>query len=526
MLNIAIVDDEEIIRLGLEKMISRFSGDYRIAGSFEDGAEALAAIGAPELDVDLIITDIKMPYMDGLRFIELVKEKRPGMRCLILSGYNDFEYARKAIQFGVDDYMIKPVDMQELAQLLRTVDKRLAEQRESEERLALTAMQQKGQELEEKLRKLLQGAADAELEPMVIDAQSVQTAEGRKAVIVFRTSNLLAHESLLRYLDEIKAAFHHVVVMQSNLIAVLLTIAGQDEAKPPEKALRAMSLRIIDHLQNRSGGFIAIGECMLPQGGADWHGAYAEALAASRHPFYKECETFAVLAKELPAKTEPWKLNMPALDEQFKTACEMLDAQTIKSVIPLYFAEAERGRAGYDEIVHMAGHLFYTLTTKIDGFLDALYELQGAAFDFHRVVASHFAMRDVKEWLIAIVDQVVQALEPSRNAGSKRVIETVKQWIQEHYREEIELSDLSETVYLNASYLSFLFKRETNQTITEYVTAVRMAKAKEYLKDRLDLKAYQIGELVGYADGIYFNKLFKKTVGVTPQKYRNQTSGG
>lgn len=521
MLNIAIVDDEEIIRLGLEKMITRFSSDYRIVGSYEDGAEALAAIGAPDLQVDLIITDIKMPYMDGLRFIELVKEKLPGIRCLILSGYNDFEYARKAIQFGVDDYMIKPVDMQELSQLLQTVDRRLSERRESEEQLAAASKQQKGQELEEQLRKLLQsgGAAEHEATSLLPELQS-----GRGAVMVFRTSNRLAHESLLHYLDESKDMFHHVVVMENNLIAVLLSV--QEDSKQPERSLRAISLRMMDYMHNRSGGFIAIGESVLPQGpGGTWHGAYVEALAASRHPFYKERETFAMNLKDLPAKAEQWNFNMPALDEQFKTACEMLDSHTIKHVIPLFFAEAERGKAGYDEIMHMAGHLFYTLTTKIDGFLDALYELQGATFDFHRTVASHFAMRDLKEWLIAIVDQVVKALEPTRNASSKRVIETVKLWIQEHYREEIELTALSETVFLNASYLSFLFKRETNQTITEYITSVRMAKAKEYLKDRLDLKAYQIGELVGYADGIYFNKLFKKTVGVTPQKYRNQTSG-
>ncbi|MBP3965519.1 response regulator [Paenibacillus lignilyticus] len=520
MLNIAIVDDEEIIRLGLEKMITRFSSDYRIVGSYEDGAEALAAIGAPDLQVDLIITDIKMPYMDGLRFIELVKEKLPGIRCLILSGYNDFEYARKAIQFGVDDYMIKPVDLQELSKLLQTVDRQLSERRENEEQLALAARQQRGHELEEQLRKLLQsgGAGEHAAPSLLPELQS-----GRGAVIVFRTSNMLAHESLLHYLDEIKAMFHHVVVMDNNLIAVLLSV--QEDGKQPEKSVRAISLRLMDYMHNRSGGFIAIGESVLPHVGGSWHGAYVEGLAASRHQFYKERETFAMNLKDLPAKAEQWKFNMPALDEQFKTACEMLDSQTIKTVIPLFFAEAERGKAGYDEIMHMAGHLFYTLTTKIDGFLDALYELQGATFDFHRTVASHFAMRDLKEWLIAIVDQVVKALEPTRNASSKRVIETVKLWIQEHYREEIELTALSETVFLNASYLSFLFKRETNQTITEYITSVRMAKAKEYLKDRLDLKAYQIGELVGYADGIYFNKLFKKTVGVTPQKYRNQTSG-
>ncbi|QHW33077.1 response regulator [Paenibacillus rhizovicinus] len=518
MLNIVIVDDEEIIRLGLAKMIGKLSGEYQVAGSFEDGEEALAALEELGASVDLIITDIKMPYLDGLSFIERLREKHPEMPCVILSGYNDFEYARRAIQSGVDDYMLKPVDAQELAVLLGKVAQRRERLRADEERQELSSRQLEAGQREERLRRLLAGGAGEE---------SVLPNEGQGAILVFRSSNPLVQESLLHYLHALKEQIREAVVMQEGLVAAVVLLSGREAVQQPQRALRAVSLRVMDHLQIRGGGFLAIGECFAdPQAGAaGWSRAYRDALAASRHLFSADRGNVLQSAADLKTKAEPWRLTAPVLEEQLKTACEMLDAQAIKALLPRFFAEAEQGKAGYEEVIHLANHLFYTLATRIDGFADALQGLQGGNFDFHQRAAALYAIQDVRDWLVSFAVQVMEALEPGRTANGNRAIEKAKAWIQEHYRKEIELTVLSETVFLNASYFSYLFKRETGQTITEYVTMVRMAKAKEYLKERLDLKAYQVGEMVGYADGIYFNKLFKKTIGVTPQQYRNQTLG-
>jgi len=119
MLNVMVVDDEERIRAGIEKILSKYPGELHIAGSFSNGLEAL--VGISEMtpgELDVIITDIEMPVMDGLKFIEQAKNKMPEAFIIVLSGYNDFEYARQSLRGGASDYLLKPMDKSEVFRLL------------------------------------------------------------------------------------------------------------------------------------------------------------------------------------------------------------------------------------------------------------------------------------------------------------------------------------------------------------------------------------------------------------------------
>ncbi|MNB63315.1 putative response regulatory protein [compost metagenome] len=136
MINIMIADDEEVIRRGLEKITSRMDMEVKVIGSYGNGAEAWEhLVGMASKDVDLLITDIKMPMMDGLRLIEKVREHNKNINIAVLSGFSEFEYARRAIKHGVLDYLLKPIDKVQLFELLKRVedDKRKREAREDEE---------------------------------------------------------------------------------------------------------------------------------------------------------------------------------------------------------------------------------------------------------------------------------------------------------------------------------------------------------------------------------------------------------
>jgi two-component system, response regulator YesN len=121
-MNVMIVDDEQVIRLGLEKIMSRLELDIEIVGSHSNGMDALAQLSKlTSSDVDVLITDIKMPMMNGLKLIELLHERMPNLPVIVLSGFNDFEYARTALRFGVSDYLLKPIDKRELIQVLSSI---------------------------------------------------------------------------------------------------------------------------------------------------------------------------------------------------------------------------------------------------------------------------------------------------------------------------------------------------------------------------------------------------------------------
>lgn len=143
-----------------------------------------------------------------------------------------------------------------------------------------------------------------------------------------------------------------------------------------------------------------------------------------------------------------------------------------------------------------------------------------------RLGVVHYLVKPiVKTELVQVLHELAQQ-QPKQATCSmnrhSRTIGQVKQLIEQGYKQEIHLSQLAKKVYLTPSYLSKRFKTEMNKTITDYIIEVRMKKAKELLRERLDLKVYEVAELVGYPDPVYFNKLFKKEVGMTPREYREQ----
>jgi two-component system response regulator YesN len=133
-LNIVLLDDEEVIRQGMEKILSKSELNLQIIGSYSNGLTALMELDKLDLnELDVVITDIKMPGIDGLKFIEKLREMAPIIEIIILSGFNDFEYARKALRFGVTDYFLKPVDKFELFEVLKRIDNNKQDSQELKE---------------------------------------------------------------------------------------------------------------------------------------------------------------------------------------------------------------------------------------------------------------------------------------------------------------------------------------------------------------------------------------------------------
>lgn len=127
---------------------------------------------------------------------------------------------------------------------------------------------------------------------------------------------------------------------------------------------------------------------------------------------------------------------------------------------------------------------------------------------------------EYKQLLIGIVGRTLQDIREKRLAQGGKSVEVVKRWIEEHYSEQAELSSLAGLVYLTPTYLSKLFKQETGMTITDYLIEIRIKRAKQLLADSSNLKIHEVGHEVGYPDPAYFNKLFKRMVGVTPNEYK------
>ncbi|TCM95654.1 two-component system response regulator YesN [Paenibacillus sp. BK033] len=519
MLSIMIIDDEDLIRRGLEKIISKLNEEYLVVGSFSNGFEASQELD--RLTPDVVITDIKMPYMDGLQFIEELRRRLPDTRCLILSGYNDFDYARTAMQYGVKDYLIKPVDKEELLANLSHIHEELRAAKQEKEKEQLLSKKAQMSDLllrEQQLRRLLGGDRDAPVSAGVEEPSAPVIFEQPYAVLAIRASNQGMKEQLLEWGRTMAAEGMESVAMEAQVIALLIPSPREEETC---RLAHKSALRLISDLQFAAKGKFVVGISGSYKGSAAALAAYREALALSYAGIYKR-EAFAVVTgKEGPnAPAEP-AFFTALLTGGFTQALERLDAEGMGTAVQQLFVEIERVRPPYADLVQFMANLLYTAVQKADGLLDELVKLTPPGVGVYQSVADFFNVAELKERIQHLLELSVYKLASLRKEGGNRVIETVKQLIQQDYDKDLELTELSEKVFLNPSYLSTLFKQETGLTITQYVLQLRMMKAKELLKKRMDLKVYEVGEQVGYPDSIYFNKVFKKMVGITPKEYRN-----
>lgn len=544
MYHVMIVDDEPIVRLGVKASIPWENGLYTLIGEYANGLAALEAMEGAEAErVDILITDIKMPVMDGLQLIGEALAIRPSLKVILLSSYNEFEYARQGLKLGVVDYMLKhTLTPPELAAVLtRCVQ---AIEREKERLTGLDELQgaereQKRRKLEIEVKRRLFGGAGEEAEPLGLPPEYADGYAAALLVIDGLEEMEQEHGDLYLQLilDEMKEVFTAQVsgsicfssgeaelfallpgsaaatepdllaakaMLQErlgiSLTAVLVAVAGRDAAAPGPalfwQARRALEQRFFgggDQLY-RAGESQAVGD-----GGAENEpvGGGVEAAAG-----LAECTpvmgaghggaTFANLgdlANALLLHQLPLEQGLAGLERQWRA-----------------------GKLSSDAIRQEAGEL-----------LSHLWVNHPDSPNLIDLVAGIKRMETLHQ-LIAYLAGSIRVLVKNRSsirplAAGSEFIHKALAYIGEHYTEELTLQSVSDQVHISKNYFCLMFKKETGQNFIDYVISLRIARAKHLLLST-PLKIYEVAQEAGFHDVKYFSKLFKKLTDCSPVDYR------
>ncbi|OOC58640.1 response regulator [Paenibacillus ihbetae] len=501
MLTIAVVDDEERIRLGLGKLIRDAGEPYRVVGTFASGQELLDRMH--ELQPDLVITDVKMPQMDGLQLMARVRELASGTKIAVLSGYNDFEYARTAMRQGAVEYLLKPVNIKELHQLLANVLEMVQKER-SERRLE-----------SDDLVSFLLGPGENRVPEHLFEEVCARLDRqplfrGYYAILLLQASSEVTPAALERLTTE-WGEERRIVGCIDGRRAVILPV------RPIEHAgiARERSVMLLQQLPAGTAAKAGIsgvfsGSQWLPQ-------AYEEALRSLEQAWYsRERRVCGAQGDGHGARRKP--------EERYRLV-RLLDKQLFPAL----------HGGDYARLPDLAGACLDEIAPLAPGWAELKEACAAIAAHGSEELEHRGISRDEVEWphdpgrfedwrafaaaLKAAVEKLVGMLEQVKT--EHRAVETVKAYIQQHFIEELELQHLADLVYLTPSYLSKLFKTETGETITDYIISERIALAKRLLKEDRGLKTYKVGERVGYSDPAYFTKVFKKMTGKTPKEYRD-----
>ncbi len=530
---IMIVDDEEEIRLGIIKKIDWNENGFIVVGDAENGQEALEK--AEKLQPDVIMTDIKMPFMDGLELGKKLVELMPSTKIIVFSGYDDFEYAHKAIKINVVEYVLKPINSVELIEVLKRLreqlDKEYNEKRNLEslykyyvkslpvirEQFLVGAIE--GKITEEKWKEQAEDLSiDFNYEYVnvaLIHADgTLELNEGSNELIQKETSLVpisiknIVDETLYKYCKFVSFLYSDTVVVIGNFQMeeeILSFIKGINEICKVYE--RIMNLTISAGIGYTYSGFSEIrSSYRTARNALD----YRFILGTGKAIYIDDVEPDNSIQLRFDEEEERAMLN------SIKIASEDEIAETIDNL----FKKIEDLLLPFNQYRIYIMEMMTSLLKLIQTYKLEMNDIFGGDFNCYSYLDSFDSIHEVKKWLIQKAVKVNISIKKERINSSMLLIEKAKEYIGENYSDcDISVEKLCSELHVSPTYFSTIFKRETGMNFVNYLTSVRLEEAVKLL-NTTDHKTYIIADKVGYPEANYFSYVFKKEFGVSPSKYR------
>ncbi|MDD9271664.1 response regulator [Paenibacillus sp. GCM10023248] len=536
MYTIMLIDDEVGVRNGIKAKIDWESAGFVIAQEASNGAEALRLLQEHPLP-DAVITDVRMPQMDGIAFVKACKEKYPELRVVVLSGYSDFEYMKAAIQFGVKDYLLKPVGRSEVIALLGKLSLELEQDRnrlrelEQEElknnQLLLLMQEQVIWQLvkdewfsiatvKERMEQLhLSGLAVDDLRAQFA-AVEMRIPQGRLDDWSERKDLLyLAFQMLCReYAEKREQVYPFGASSHPAMMHFLILVKdAESHARLMDDFVRELKRNIQRYLRVES--VVGVGEPI--SGLRQLKDGYASSMLAwSQSTVHSD-------------RAEPNR-SVLAMTHAFSPEVERKLVQTVENLDMPAFTKQLQAIFAEDRDTPM--FVFTFLTLRIILLFNAIakkFELGGASLQSYlwncqMTVRDYSSREQVLEQLHDMAQLVMNEVRRTRFSSGQQMMEAIRNYVDENYSYELTLASLADMFHLNETYLSGLFKQSAGVTFSDYVTKLRLSKAVQLLKEN-ELKLTDIATLVGYSSSSYFSTAFKKHYGKGPKEYREELLG-
>ena len=520
-----IIDDEPVVREGISQIIDWAAHGFELVGACRDGREGLQAL--ERLKPDVVLTDICMPFVDGLELAAWISEQYPGTRTVLLTGYDEFEYAQEAVKLRVSDFLLKPITADELRGILEKIRGELDLERNRDRRFEMLQ-----QQLKESLP-LLRERFLNRLVRMTLDPGEIRQR------MAFLELNLAgpAYVALLCDLDEAEPQDHIVNLAVHKTIAEIaadrrdsvafttpreqsvVIDSASDEAGALSRALECAEL-IAERINRELGRSVSIGAGDAVVGLDNMPQTYRDASTA--------LEQRLVLG---PAQI----ITAQQLGGVHLSEVSRPDAETRAAYVrALRTGDRSGAQSALYEIIESLQLSEGSMETRylvMQRLLaDALNGLEALGVDATQITEkpeNPFAqlgrlktLEDMRNWFLGLQDRAHTLLDQRRQQHSRWKALAAEEFIEANFHQpELSLQRVCSALSVSKSYFSSMFKGSTGVTFVEYLTCVRIKRAKELLSYD-NLRSYEVAERVGFRDAHYFSLTFKKQTGVSPTEYR------
>ena len=529
MMKLLIVDDECYTLEGIKKRLSWDElniGEVQLAHDGEEGLE-VAKVFVP----DIILTDVRMPRMDGIEMSFKVRQIHPKCKIIFMSGYSDKEYLKSAIDLKVIDYVEKPLVMKELIEALTEAVKVLSAERQMEQMavtlekslstgipvlrnemaIKLTKVNLNLLEIEDIIRLIgLKVFNESQFATIVIKFFWDQTLDGNKIEILNRQLKTIIEKAVVKYNYECLYAFKD----EKHLV---LHVFSNQEGKVTlnEIHIQSISAELKEELSTIITNFIAVGTIM--KGMENVYKSYNQAIIALQKAFFRGYNS-CIFFKDSP--TISYNLDEKLLDQFI----ELLYKEDAFYAVHFIKKITSDMKTHEDTLHNYIKNYFFRMYVQMNKIVkERLVHVNDFMTENDLTMDLFVKYNTLDEIMEFMVDKVENYYKSFKNLESKSsTITYVLKFIHENYsKSDLTIKDISNDVYLSNAYISTMFKQETGKTINQYITEYRMKKACELLKNK-EMKLNEIAEKVGYSDSSYFTKIFKKIKGILPSEYREK----
>ena len=526
--SVLMVDDEQEVIEVITRKLNWEELGFKVCGSAGNGAEALEM--AEELQPDVVMTDIKMPYMDGLELTRRLRSLYPDIRIIIFSGFDEFEYAKEAVRLGAEEYLLKPIDSAEIRRVFEKIKRQLDEDRDRRRSV---------ERLEEYYLKSL---------PLLRENFFLTLIDGH-----------MPEEKLQEYMED-----YRVRLDGPLFIIAVIHVSATEVPKDMTPRLLSFAVRELaeDYFRDRwdsyvfhyRGNTLLLSQLPSP----DKVSAYTD-----------DCDRFCRLARRscravVTVGISGASSRIHELPAAYEAAREALSyrilygtgkAINIREIAPDREQEVSRYDETLEEIfkqIRMGNE--ESMHAKIDALIDrisqsglreyrmALMELLtgfnrfcsaneidmgqilpeqgGRNEDVYSYLRQMDTVDDLKRWLVRVSGRALDVMQEKRATKTRSFVSRALDFVSDHYSDaDLDLDMVCSNLGVSAAYFSTVFKKETGSTFINYLTDYRMKEALRLI-DEEDEKTYIIAMKVGYADPNYFSYVFKKKYGMSPTKYK------
>ena len=540
MLKIFLAEDEVIVRETIKRMIPWENLGFELVGEAADGEMALPLLLRQK--PDLLITDIKMPFMDGLTLAKVAKKEIPGLKVVILSGYDDFNYAKQAINIGVEDYLLKPITKNALIERLTEIRSRYEHEKTQKEYYEKFHREMQAYE-KNSSRDFFEALVSGSMDMMEIYRRSEKlgldiVAEAYNVLIFTmnceedfsgqREGYSEWEAESLELLEEFFSENTSAMLFRCNIFSYDVLIKGQKETiEENTRSCVSEIQRIFDRKEQKRQWFVAAGEPV-------------ERLSQIQKSYYSASRAFSqryLYDENILYYDEMASMEKKNVTEDDSTYLQKVDVNALNPAILQKFLS----NGLLEETENFVKDYFYAIGQEpLESLVFRNYVTLNVRFsvmsflkeigcdtrtleqeDTEDVLSeSSKSLENAIAYAEKIISQAIALRDQNSGNKNRSILKTAVDFIDSHYMEEdMSLNKAANAANVSANHFSALFSQNMGQTFIEYLTNLRMNKAKEYLRCT-SMRSSEIAGEIGYKDAHYFSYLFKKTQGMTPSDYR------